>query len=147
MRFSQFKQQDYTARLFETPNELGSFLERMVDAGVDIFHCSTRRFWEPEFPDSELTLAGWTKKLSGQPVITVGSVGLNIDAASSLAGKEGGSDIQRLEALDAMIGRGEFDLVAVGRALLADPEWVLKIKEDRPSQIRTFSREALLTLN
>ena len=44
---------------------------------MDIFHCSTRRFWEPEFAGSDLNLAGWTKKLTGKPVITVGSVGLN----------------------------------------------------------------------
>ena len=32
------------------------------DAGVDIFHCSQRRFWEPEFEGSDLNFAGWAKK-------------------------------------------------------------------------------------
>src|SRR5271166_4327586 len=79
LRFSQWKLQDYEAKLARTPNELDQFLQPLVDAGVDAFHCSTRRYWEPEFPGSELNLAGWTKKLSGKPTITVGSITLNQD--------------------------------------------------------------------
>lgn len=45
-RFSQWKQQDYSARMCQTPEELDAFLKPLVSAGVDIFHCSTRRFWE-----------------------------------------------------------------------------------------------------
>ncbi len=75
-RFSQWKQQDFTARLALTPDELARFLEPLTEAGTDIFHCSTRRFWEPEFEGSTLNLAGWTKKITGKPTITVGSVGL-----------------------------------------------------------------------
>ena len=45
--------------------------------GVDIFHCSQRRFWEPEFEGSDLNFAGWAKKLTGKATITVGSVGLS----------------------------------------------------------------------
>ncbi|WP_455906392.1 oxidoreductase, partial [Metapseudomonas otitidis] len=76
-RFSQWKQQDYTARLVQTSEELEGFLKPLSEAGVDIFHCSTRRFWEPEFEGSDLNLAGWTRKLTGKPTITVGSVGLD----------------------------------------------------------------------
>ena len=55
LRFSQWKQQDFTARLAPTPQELEAFLTPLVKAGVDMFHCSTRRFWEPEFPESGST--------------------------------------------------------------------------------------------
>ena len=48
-RYSQWKQQDYHARLASTPEELAAFLQPLADAGVDLFDCSTRRFWEPEF--------------------------------------------------------------------------------------------------
>jgi hypothetical protein len=40
---------------------------------------SQRRFWESEFEGSDLNLAGWTKKLTGKPTVTVGSVGLSGD--------------------------------------------------------------------
>ena len=79
LRWSQWKQQDYTARLAETPEQLEAFLKPLSDAGVNIFHCSQRRFWEPEFAGSDLNLAGWVRKLTGKPAITVGSVGLNAD--------------------------------------------------------------------
>ena len=40
----------------------------------------------------------------------------------------------------------EFDLVAVGRALLVDPDWAQKVREGREQDILPFSREALMTL-
>ncbi len=42
--------------------------------------------------------------------------------------------------------RDEFDLIAVGRALLADPEWVTKVIDDRFEEINTFTMESLNTL-
>lgn len=153
-RFSQWKQQDYDARLVETPEELKAFLTPLVDAGVDIFHCSTRRYWEKEFEnsatDSELNLAGWTKKLTGKPVITVGSVGLNTSfvgaehgmAMSAQAGIETSSITQLAERL----GKDEFELVAVGRALIQDPEWVIKVRENRLDELQDYSKDSLTQL-
>ena len=40
-----------------------------------------------------------------------------------------------------MFNREEFDMVAVGRALLSDPEWVLKVKEGREEEIVGFTKE------
>ena len=39
-----------------------------------------------------------------------------------------------------------FDLVAVGRALLADPAWVQKVREGRLAELRAFDKAALDTL-
>ena len=44
------------------PNEMETVLLPLKDAGIDIFHASTRRFWLPEFEGSDMNLAGWTKK-------------------------------------------------------------------------------------
>ena len=128
-RWSQWKQQDYSARLVETPEALEAFIKPLADAGVDIFHCSQRRFWEPEFEGSELNLAGWVKKLTGKPTITVGSVGLNQDFLP----EDGTSNFKDAEtvSLDGLIERvdnAEFDLVAVGRALISNPDWVNKVQ-------------------
>ncbi|MNP72426.1 hypothetical protein D3C76_1689820 [compost metagenome] len=41
----------------------------------------------------------------------------------------------------------EFDLVAVGRALLGDPAWAAKVREGRLSEIQAFTPEALATLH
>lgn len=144
LRFSQWKQQDYGARLANTPGELGEFLAPLVDAGVDAFHASTRRFWLPEFEGSSLNLAGWTKKLTGKPVITVGSVGLDQEFLGAFGGM--GAEKRGLEDLVERLQNGEFDLVAVGRALLQDPSWVEKVRSGRQSEIRAFDAASLNTL-
>ena len=144
LRYSQWKQQEYTARLAESPKALEEFLGVFVDAGVDILHCSQRRFWEPEFEDSELNLAGWTKKLTGLPTISVGSVGLNSDFFGAFAGQS--SETAPLDKLYEMMERDEFDLIAVGRAILHDPEWATKIKDGRTDALTDYNGEALKTL-
>ena len=144
MRFSQFKIGNYDARIAESPQELEQLLMPLVDAGVDIFHASQRRFWEAEFPGSDLNLAGWSKKITGKPGITVGSVGLDIDFISSFAGEDaqGGGLDELLERLE----HDEFDLVAVGRALISDPAWAKKIHAGQVAEVTTFKREDLASL-
>ncbi|MFT4994473.1 MAG: 2,4-dienoyl-CoA reductase-like NADH-dependent reductase (Old Yellow Enzyme family) [Paraglaciecola sp.] len=144
-RYSQWKQQDYSARLAETPQLLEEFLMPLSDAGVDIFHCSTRRYWESEFADEGLNLAGWTKKITGKATITVGSVGLNEDFFSAFAGK--GSSTRSIDDLVERMDKGEFDLVAVGRALLQDPLWANKIRDGQHHALEQFSGDALATLS
>lgn len=143
LRLSQWKQQDYTARIATTPKEMEEWLLPLKEAGVDIFHCSQRKFWEPEFEGSDLNFAGWAKKITGQPTITVGSIGLSGDFIGMFKDGES-SDPASLDELMRRFDRGDFDLVAVGRALLQDPEWVQKIKEGKTTE--TFTRESLGTL-
>jgi len=144
-RYSQWKQQDYAARLAVTPELLAKFLAPLADAGVDIFHCSTRRFWEPEFEGSALNLAGWTKKLTGKPVITVGSVSLDTDMFAAFRGQ--GAAITSIDKLLEMFAREEVDLVAVGRALLVDPAWARKVRENRMQDLLPFTPESLRSLS
>jgi len=141
MRFSQFKPSDYNYKLAKNPQELEAWLTPLVDAGVDIIHASQRRFWEPEFEDSDLNFAGWAKKVTGAPTITVGSVGLSGDFFGAFAGES--SEPTSLEELNRRFDRGDFDLVAVGRPLLSDPNWVAKIKAGKMDQLKGFSKEAL----
>jgi 2,4-dienoyl-CoA reductase-like NADH-dependent reductase (Old Yellow Enzyme family) len=145
LRFSQWKQQDYAARLATTPEELARFLAPLSTAGVDIFHCSQRRFWEPEFEGSDLNLAGWTKKLTGKPTVTVGSVALSGDFIGSLHGES--SRGAGIDDLLNRLERDEFDLVAVGRALLVDPAWTRKVQEARYDELLPFEPAALATLS
>ena len=145
LRYSQWKQQDYTARLAHSPQELEQFLLPLSEAGVDVFHCSQRRYWENEFEGSNLNLAGWTKKLTGKPTITVGSVGLNDDFFGAFKGQD--STTRSVDDLLERLDAGEFDLVAVGRALLQDPNWANKIKENRTDELEQYSGKALATLS
>ena len=146
LRWSQWKQQDYNAKLAANPDELAEFLAPLVEAGVDAFHCSTRRFWEPEFEGSDFNLAGWVKKLTGKPTITVGSVGL--DAAFAEEGQSGFSEASpvSLDGLEKRLGAGEFDLVAVGRALIANPEWANQVRAANSNDLKSYTKDMLMEL-
>ncbi len=148
LRLSQWKQQDYTVRLTHTPAAMAEWLQPLVEAGVDILHCSQRRIWEPEFPEIDgeqgLNFAGWAKKLTGAATISVGSVGLSGDAVAAFLGET--SVPTGLEGVARQLENGEFDLVAVGRALLADPDWATKVRAGDVANLRGFSPAALDTL-
>jgi 2,4-dienoyl-CoA reductase-like NADH-dependent reductase (Old Yellow Enzyme family) len=145
LRWSQWKQQDYDVKLAPTPEDLERFLAPLTDAGVDCYHCSTRRYWEPEFEGSDLNLAGWTKKLSGRPTITVGSIGLDQDFVSTYGAKES-IGTRGIDDLVERLGRGEFDLAAVGRALIADPAWANHVRDGRFDDLSTYDRSLLAEL-
>ena len=148
LRFSQWKTGVYDYKLAPNPDDLQKFLGVLVDAGVDIFHCSTRRFWEPEFPatGSDMNLAGWTKKLTGKPSITVGSVGLSgPDFIGAFQGQQ--SEVGELAELERRLANDEFDLVAIGRALLHDPNWAKKVQDGKFSELLPFTPAALATLS
>lgn len=148
LRYSQWKQQEYDARLAGSPKELEAFLKVFVDAGVDILHVSQRRYWEAEFPDIDgekgLNGAGWAKKLTGLPTITVGSVGLSGDFVKTFQGE--GAPRRSLEDLEERLARNEFDLVAVGRALLQDPLWAKKVHEGRQAELTDYDAASLAKL-
>jgi 2,4-dienoyl-CoA reductase-like NADH-dependent reductase (Old Yellow Enzyme family) len=144
IRLSQWKQQDFSARIANTPQEMEAWLRPLADAGADVFHCSQRRFWEPEFEGSDLNFAGWAKKLIGKPTITVGSVGLTGEFIAAFGGES--SKPASLDELLRRLDRGDFDLVAVGRALINDPHWVQKIRDGRQAELMDFSPASLGTL-
>ncbi len=147
IRISQWKLVDYTARMALTPQELERWVRVLADAGVDAIHCSQRRILAPEFPELDgpngLNLAGWVKKLSGLPTISVGSVGLTSEFTGAFQGE--GSAAGKLDETIERLDRGEFDLVAVGRAILQDPEWALKVRQDRLDELRDYDARALQT--
>jgi 2,4-dienoyl-CoA reductase-like NADH-dependent reductase (Old Yellow Enzyme family) len=144
IRLSQWKQQDFTAKVAPTPADLDAWLTPLAEAGADAFHCSQRRFWEPEFEGSDLNFAGWAKKITGRTSITVGSVGLTGEFIASYGGEA--SKPASLDQLIRMLERGDFDLVAVGRALLQDPLWARKVREGRTGELMEYTAAAVGTL-
>ncbi|GIF21948.1 2,4-dienoyl-CoA reductase-like NADH-dependent reductase (Old Yellow Enzyme family) [Actinoplanes tereljensis] len=121
VRFSQFKERDYAARIADTPTELGDILGKFAEAGADVLHASQRRFWEPAFAGDPANLAGWAKRLTGLPTITVGSVGLDQTRLADLA-------------------KHDADLVALGRVLITNPDWVTLATTGRDQEIRPYRK-------
>ena len=75
----------------------------------------------------------------------MGSVGLSSDFMGLFSSGEG-SETMGMEELVRRFDRGDFDLVAVGRSILQDPEWVQKVKEGRLDELKAFSAANLRTL-
>ena len=144
-RFLQWKQDKYEARVAETPQELEAWLVPLAEAGVDIFDASTRRFWLPEFPGSPLNLAGWAKKVTGKASMTVGSVGLESPLEVSKIGemKAANLSLANLSLLLEMFARGDFDLVALGRIILTNPDWPLIAQSGRYAAISPYDPKAV----
>lgn len=135
-RFSQWKAFHFDAKLAGNPQELEQFLTPLADAGVDLWHVSTRRYWLPAFDESSLTLAGWTKQLTGMPTIGLGSVGVR----TPFLGADSDQNNLSLAPLMRLYEAGEFDLVGIGRAILSDPEWTLKMRSGDIEGIRQYEK-------
>ena len=140
-RFSQWKATDYDASIAGDPTELQELLAPLVDAGVDVFHPSTRRHYAAAFPDADpaLSLAGWTKKVTGVPVIAVGSVGL--DTAVPRRGARASRSLRRRGPGRRTSSRpASSTSIAIGRALLADPTWVNRLRDDALDGFNGYDR-------
>ena len=122
LRYSQWKSQDYDAQLAQNPKQLEQILGPIADAGVDIFEASTRNFAMPAFDDSPLSLAGWTKKLTGKTTMMVGGTGVQRGKYDSALKPP--TTVNNLDLVMAKFDAGEFDLLEVGRALVNDPNWL-----------------------
>ena len=73
-------------------------------------------------------MAAWTKRITGKATITVGSVSLDNSLAEMTPGLCGAQADNLAPLLDG-VEQGDFDMVAVGRAMIAKP--------DRPQKIRS----------
>jgi hypothetical protein len=102
-----------------------------------VLHPSTRRHYLPGFPDedAQLSLAGWTKKVTGVPVIAVGSVGLETEF--NPGGPGGPIPPASVEKLLDQFEAGEFDVIAVGRAA-GRPELGQSAARRRSRRVRRF---------
>jgi 2,4-dienoyl-CoA reductase-like NADH-dependent reductase (Old Yellow Enzyme family) len=140
-RFSQWSIDDYAAMTYPNPDTLGLWVNALKDAGVDVLHVSTRDCTAPGFRDADTTLAGWTRELSGLPTVAVGRVG-------SSSGMNEGDHVPTSDPAPAaaLIERGEADFVAVGRGLIANPDWPELVKRGRWEELRPYDRSMLATL-
>jgi 2,4-dienoyl-CoA reductase-like NADH-dependent reductase (Old Yellow Enzyme family) len=137
LRSSIWDGRDGTPRPFRKPEDLTVFLGSFVDAGIDVFNDMTRHFAHPEFEGSDRSYAGWVKELTGLPVISGGGVGLDVSLFDSLAGKPARTTAHEgFDELTRRFDRGDFDLVSLGRTILTDPEWLIKVRQGRYQDLR-----------
>ncbi|MBB6447015.1 oxidoreductase [Bacillus benzoevorans] len=102
--------------------EIAQYLENL---GIDGLHVSCGTYDSSDtLIESPLFEQGWRvylaeeiKKVVNIPVITVGS-------------------IREPQFVENILAEGKADFVAIGRGLIADPEWAKKTKEGREAEIR-----------
>lgn len=142
LRFSQWKEKDFDARIADTPEELAKLIAALKNAGCDLLHASARRFWEPAWEGHPVSLAGWTKRLGGIPTIAVGSVGLDRDVMTSFSQDDEarGELATSFAVVEQRFAAGDFDMIAVGRGLISDPDWVRKVHARNFDAIRPFRK-------
>ena len=148
MRLAQFAINDFEWQTWADPRELAITLKCLVDAGVDLFHASSHRLNTPAFPqlqgETGRSLSAYIKELSGRPTIAVGGVSYSATVFESL----GGSECTVTDPIDAveMLEKGNADLIAVGRALISNPDWCHKVEAGEWQSLAPFGREALMSL-
>ena len=76
----------------------------------------------------------------------MGSVGLDRDLMEDFVAGESVPTLKSLGELERRFARGDFDLVAVGRALLADPNWLQKLRSGAVEQMVPYSKACMETL-
>ena len=78
----------------------------------------------------------------------MGSVGLDSDfTGEGSMDLSGTSNPTSIDGLLERLNNDEFDLVAIGRALLVDPEWVNKVRDNKEDEIAQFNKKALMSLS
>jgi len=141
-RFSQWRVDDYREIKWKTPDELALWVAALREAGVDLLDVSTRNALAPAFEGSRRTLAAWAKDLSELPVIAVGTVSL------ALAVDEPGEVVPPADPgpVFELVEKGEVDLIGVGRALIANPDWVRVVRDGDWRNLRPYTRAILSRL-
>ncbi|MGH8261129.1 MAG: 12-oxophytodienoate reductase, partial [Steroidobacteraceae bacterium] len=144
-RFSQFKEVDYGATVAAGPEDLGAMLALLRAAGVDLFNVSSRRYFKPEWPGAhpQLTIAEWARSLTDAPVMTCGSVGLNVEMFANLFDGEEPTELcieRDLAFLAERVCRKTLDLVGVGRMHIANNDFVSKVRAGRFEDLELFNK-------
>ena len=125
-RFSQWKPQDFDIYMARNPTELEELLRPIVDAGANILDASARDFSEPAFAEGEENLPYWTRKIFGLPTVMVGGTGVKRPRYAHT--RTPPETFDNLDDIMRRFDRGEFDLLAVGRSLLNDPDWLKRVR-------------------
>ena len=143
IRLAQHAVNDYQWVTWADQSELATCLELLKSAGADMLHSSGYRMDAPAFADGESLVAA-LKRLSGLPTIGSGGITYSNTTAESFAG--GAADLADPVVAERALEQGECDLVAVGRALIANPDWANKVASGDWRRLAPFDASMLAAL-
>lgn len=112
IRISQGKVNDYTHKWGGEEKDAETIFTALGKAGLDFIHVTEYHADQPAFKEGGATLAALAKEHGGLPVVVNGN-------------------LNHPEQGEAMLRRGEVDVITLGKAALANKDWVNKVAEDR----------------
>lgn len=113
IRISQAKVNDYTHKWAGGERDAEIIFSSLGQSGIDFLHVTEYHANEPAFAENGPSLAELAKKWGKLPVFANGN-------------------INTPELAEAMLAKGEVDLVAVGKAALANKDWANKAAKGEP---------------
>lgn len=126
IRISQAKVNDYIHKWAGGETDAEIIFSRLGSSGIDFLHVTEYHANEPAFEENGPTLAALAKKWGKLPVFANGN-------------------ITTPELAEAMLANGDVDLVAVGKAALANKEWSDKAAKGEP--LEEFKAESFFIPN
>lgn len=146
IRLSNFKNYNPQAKLVADSVELKNIVTAISNAGVDIFDCSEINYFNDAIAGEKGNLSYWIKRFTNKPVIATGGLG-----SSGILYKDIPKLIKEVVSNPSMsypylqkdevkvfhparlisdFNNGKFDLVAFGRPLLINANWIEELKEN-----------------
>ncbi|MFI7482014.1 NADH:flavin oxidoreductase [Kocuria sp. M1R5S2] len=110
IRISQAKVSDHDHKWAGGEEEAGTIFSTLAATGVDFVHTTEYRAYAPAFEEGGPSLAALAKKHSGLPVIANGH-------------------LDDPETAVSMLADGAADVVALGKAALANRDWPRRVRE------------------
>ena len=126
IRVSQSKVNDYTHKWADKEDDAKIIFSRLGAAGLDFLHVTEYKVYAPAFSEEGPTLAALAKRWSKLPIFANGS----LDAPA---------------AAENMIIQGDVDVVAIGKAALANKDWANRAA--RGEQLQEFKPESFFVPN
>jgi 2,4-dienoyl-CoA reductase-like NADH-dependent reductase (Old Yellow Enzyme family) len=143
VRISNYRMYDLKSNLRSTEQELSDFLSTFSDR-IDVFDVSNLHWRDKATKHSKILFSKFIKQVTGKPVITVGQIGfsnnfyqdlpmilkkISKDPNQSLLDMQHEkSHFNNSDYLYQNYLNGDFDMVAVGRPLLVNPNWIRELK-------------------
>jgi 2,4-dienoyl-CoA reductase-like NADH-dependent reductase (Old Yellow Enzyme family) len=140
LRVNEWRRSDGKTPFARDESELAALLRPCVEAGTDMLHMetSTCLAWQNGRPlPAEQSLAVRVQALLRCPAIAVGHIAVPDELGT----------LEQLRILALAVAQGKLALLAVGRALLADPRWVEKLRDGRLAAAIPYSEEMLRRLD
>ncbi|MFD3002103.1 NADH:flavin oxidoreductase [Pontibacter toksunensis] len=112
IRISQGKVNDYTHKWAGEERDAETIFSALGRAGLDFIHVTEFNADKPAFNEGGPTLAALAKKYGKLPVVVNGN-------------------LNNPEQGESMLQRGEVDVITLGKAALANKDWVSRVAEGR----------------